>query len=145
MKTLEDSIRRVSHWIEEHNYRAYDPGDGNLSFLRHATFNIHFLRRLLTGAVLRSPFHIRPWIGIRPHTSTKGMGYMGWGYTKMYALTAADEYRRKAEHCFDWLMQNPSPGQKEFCWGNHFTFSTRAGSIPRYMPTIDWTSLIGSA
>ncbi|MGH9357495.1 MAG: glycosyltransferase family 4 protein, partial [Terriglobia bacterium] len=60
---VERSIQGVARWVEEHHYRAYDPGDGDLSFLRRLTFNAHFLRRLLTAAVLRTPFHIRPWIG----------------------------------------------------------------------------------
>lgn len=142
---LEKSIQGVTRWVEEHDYRAYDPGDGDLSFLSHCTFRIHFLRRLLTAAVLRTPFHIRPWIGIQPHTSTKGMGYMGWGYVKMYALTGLADYRRRAESCFDWLMENRSPGYEQFCWGNHFSFSTRAGTIPKHTPTIVWSSLIGLA
>ncbi len=105
MRTVENSLQKVSHWVEEHDYRAYDPGDGNLSFLRYFTLNSHFLRRLLTGAVLRVPFHIRPLIGIQPHTSTKGMGYMAWGYVKMYALTGEENYRHRAQFCFDWLMR----------------------------------------
>ena len=56
MKTVENSLQKVARWVEEHDYKAYDPGDGNLSFLRHLTLNSHFLRRLLTGAVLRAPF-----------------------------------------------------------------------------------------
>jgi hypothetical protein len=139
------SIEDVAHWVETHNFRAYDPGDGDLSFLRYFTFNIHFLRRLLTGAVLRSPLNIRPWIGIRPHTSTKGMGYMGWGYLKMFGMTGAEGHRRRAESCFDWLMENRSSGYEQFCWGNDFAFSTRAGTIPKHMPTIVWSSLIGLA
>src|SRR5436190_3838332 len=131
MIPLLKSIDEVTSWVEAHNYQAYDPGDGENSFLRHLTFNTHLLRRLLTAAVLRSPFHIRPWIGIRPHTSTKGMGYFGWGYVKMYAATGDDSFRRRAESCFDWLTKNRSPGQQYFCWGNHFSFSTRAGTIPR--------------
>ena len=107
-EAVQNSTRHVATWVEEHNYQAYDPGDGDLSFLRYFTFDIHFLRRLLTGAVLRVPFHIRPLIGIRPHTSTKGMGYMGWGYVKMYASTGEENYRRRAEFCFDWLMENRS-------------------------------------
>ena len=114
-------------------------------FFRHFAFNFHFLRRLLTAAVLRVPFHIRPWIGIRPHTSTKGMGYMGWGYVKLYALTGEESYRRRAEFCFDWLMDNRSSGYEHYCWGNHFAFSTRSGTIPRHTPTIVWSSLIGLA
>jgi rhamnogalacturonyl hydrolase YesR len=145
VKEVQKSVQDVSLWVEEHNYQAYDPGDGDLSFLRYLTFNVHFFRRLLTAAVLRVPFHIRPWIGIRPHTSTKGMGYMGWGYVKMYALTGEENYRRRAEFCFDWLMKNPSQGYQQYCWGNHFSFATRSGTIPRYTPTIVWSSLIGLA
>ena len=142
---IKASIERVVSWVESHEYRAYDPGDGELSFLRHLTFNTHFLRRLLTAVVLRVPFHIRPWIGIRPHTSTKGMGYMGWGYVKMYALTGSEEYKRGAVKCFEWLKNNRSKGYDQYCWGNHFAFATRAGTIPRYTPTIVWSSLIGLA
>ena len=145
MGTVEGSLQKVSHWVEEHDYRAYDPGDGNLSFLRYFTLNSHFLRRLLTGAVLRVPFHIRPLIGIRPHTSTKGMGYMGWGYVKMYALTGEENYRRRAEFCFNWLMENGSKNREHYCWGNHFSFATRGGTIPAHTPTIVWSSLIGLA
>lgn len=142
---LESSIDAVTRWVEEHHYQAYDPGDGNLSFLRHLTFNSHFPRRILTAVVLRSPFHIRPWIGIRPHRSTKGTGYFAWGYTKMFATTGDETYRRQAEACFDWLMKNRSPGEEHFCWGNHFAFSTRAGTIREYTPTIVWSSLIALA
>lgn len=142
---LEESIGKLTGWVERHDFKAYDPGDGDLSFLRHLTFNSHMLRRLLTGAVLRVPFNIRPWIGIRPHRSTKGLAYLGWGYVKMYALTQDDTYRSRAEFCFDWLMKNRSPECEQYCWGNHFAFSTRAGTIPRYAPTIVWSSLIGLA
>lgn len=142
---LKTSIDKLAGWVETHKYKAYDPGDGDLSFLRYLTFDIHFLRRILTAVVLRTPFHIRPWIGIRPHTSTKGMGYMGWGYVKMYALTKDESYRQRAESCFAWLMENHSHDYKEYCWGNHFSFSTRAGTIPRHTPTIVWSSLIGLA
>jgi rhamnogalacturonyl hydrolase YesR len=73
------------------------------------------------------------------------MGYMGWGYVKMYALTGSEDYRRRADCCFDWLMANRSPGYEQYSWGNHFSFSTRAGTIPKHMPTIVWSSLIALA
>ena len=142
---MQESAEAVAAWVERHNYRAYDPGDGSLSFLRYFTLNTHFMRRLLTAAVLRTPLHIRPWIGIRPHTSTKGMGYFAWGYTKMYALTRDPSYRHRAEFCFEWLTKNKAPNYEQYCWGNHFSFSTRAGTIEEYTPTIVWSSLIGFA
>lgn len=144
-RTLRKSLRAVARWVEEHDYRAYDPGDGDLSFLRYFTLNTHILRRLLTAAVLRAPFHIRPWIGIRPHQSTKGTGYMAWGYLKMFAITKEPAYYRRAQRCFEWLTANASPGYQQYCWGNHFAFSTRGGTMPRFTPTIVWSSLIGLA
>jgi hypothetical protein len=36
-EVVRTSILQVCRWVEGHNYRAYDPGDGDLSFLRHLT------------------------------------------------------------------------------------------------------------
>ena len=93
---IEQSLRRLARWVEANDYKAYDPGDGQMSFLKALTFEQPFAKRLLTGVVLRAPFNVRPLMGIKPHTSTKGMGYMAWGYTKLYKLTKKQEYADKA-------------------------------------------------
>lgn len=143
-KKIENSLDRLARWVEDHDYKAYDPGDGQLSFLRGLTFNTLFLERILTASVLRTPVNIRPLLGIQPHTSTKGMGYMAWGYLRRYKLTANEDYARRAVSCLDWLMNHRSEGP-HYCWGNEFTFTTRAGRIPRHQPTIVWSGLIGQA
>ena len=144
-RKVERGIQGVIAWVEAHAYEAYDPGDGNNSFLHHLTFNNLLLERFLQQSVYRAPLNLRPLLGIRPHTSTKGMGYIAWGYLKMSRITGEARYRERALRCFEWLMQNRSAGYKDFCWGNHFSFSTRAGKIPEGEPTIVWSSLIGQA
>src|SRR5215471_7403925 len=144
-RKVERGIQGVIAWVEAHAYEAYDPGDGNNSFLHHLTFNNLLLERFLQQAVYRAPLNLRPLLGIRPHTSTKGMGYIAWGYLQMSRITGEARYREGALHCLEWLMQNRSAGYKDFCWGNHFSFSTRAGKIPEGEPTIVWSSLIGQA
>ena len=139
------SIEALCSWVEEHHYKAYDPGDGQLSPLRHLALGNSFLKRLLTAAVLRVPFNIRPLLGIQPHISTKGMGYMAWGYTKMFAHTGDSRFAERARFCLDWLIEHRAPRFDHYCWGNHFDFSTRAGTIPAHEPTIVWSSLIGQA
>src|SRR5215475_11177625 len=84
---VEESLNQLQRWVESRQYRAYNPGDGQLSFLRKLTFGSQTLERILTGTVLRSPFNIRPLLGIKPHTSTKGMGYMAWGYLRRFQAT----------------------------------------------------------
>jgi len=135
----------VTAWVEKHDYSAYDPGDGNESFLHALTFNNLMLERILQQAVYRAPCNIRPLLGIRPHVSTKGMGYMAWGYVKMFKLTKDPRFAERARFCFDWLIQHKAPKYPQYCWGNNFSFSTRAGKIPKYEPTIVWSSLIGQA
>jgi glycosyltransferase involved in cell wall biosynthesis len=142
---IENSLQLVMRWVEAHDYKAYDPGDGQLSFLCSLTFNRPFLKRLLTASVLRAPINIRPLLGIQPHVSTKGMGYMAWGYLKMFRLTREQGYAHRAAQCLEWLMKNRSPHYRDYCWGNSFAFSTRAGTIPALEPTIVWSSLIGQA
>ena len=101
---IENSLDRLARWVEDRDYKAYDPGDGQLSFLRGLTFNSLFLERILTASVLRTPVNIRPLMGIQPHTSTKGMGYMAWGYLRRYKLTGDEKFARRAVACLDWLI-----------------------------------------
>lgn len=142
---VEQSIAAVCHWVEERGYKAYDPGDGNLSFLHPLTFNVLILERLLQQSVYRAPFNLRPLLGIKPHVSTKGMGYMAWGYTKMFKLTGEAGYASRAKACFQWLIENKAPAYSHYCWGNHFPFCTRSGKTPALEPIVPWTTLIGLA
>jgi hypothetical protein len=142
---LETAIEALTRWLVDHDYEAYDPGDGQLSPLRFLTGNRPILQRVLTAAVLRAPFNVRPMLGIRAHRSTKGMGYIAWGFIKRYAWKREGRYEQLARNCLDWLIKHRAPGQQHYCWGNHFAFSTRAGTIPAGEPTIVWSSLIGQA
>lgn len=142
-KLIEESLIRLSRWVENNHYKGYDPGDGQMSYVALLTFGSRKLERALTAAVLRSPFHVRPLLGIKPHTSTKGMGYMAWGYLRWLQATGNIYYAERARMCLDWLLLHRSAGYRDLCWGNEFTFTTRAGRIPRGEPTIVWSALIG--
>jgi rhamnogalacturonyl hydrolase YesR len=142
---VERSIAGVTGWVERHEYRAYDPGDGNLSFLHPLTFNVLMAERILQQAVYRTPFNLRPLLGIKPHVSTKGMGYMAWGYVKMYRRTGEAVYADRARACLDWLIAHKSPFYPQYSWGNDFPFCTRGGKTPKLEPIVPWTTLIGQA
>jgi len=45
----------------------------------------------------------------------------------------------------DWLTENQSKGYSGACWGNHFDYQSRSFYLPKGVPTIVWTSLIGHA
>ena len=143
--TIRESIQKVEKWIEDHDYKGYEPFDGLSSFLRTLTFGNLFLERILLQIVRQSPINLRPFLGIRPQPSTKGKGYMAWGYLIMFKLTGENQYKEKAVKLLDWLDKNKSPFYSNHSWGNHFPMSGRGGNIPKLEPIIVWTSLIGQA
>ncbi len=142
---LEESIKRLEKWVEDHDYKGYDPADGLTSFLRPLTFGNLFFDRLLQQAVWRSPINIRPALGVKPLDSCIGRGYMAWGYLTMLKATGEDRYRQKAIACLRWLKDHRSPGFEEYCWGKMFDFASRAGRQAKHEPITVWTSLIGQA
>ena len=142
---LVHSIDGVERWVESRGYKAYEPFDGLSSFLRPLTFKSLFLERILQQAVRQSPVNLRPLLGIRPQESTKGRGYMAWGYLQRLKATGDRAYWEKAVACLDWLDEHKAPGFSTHSWGNHFDFSSRTGKLPKHEPIIVWTSLIGQA
>lgn len=144
-RKLEDSIARLAAWIEANDYKGYDPSDGLNSFLRPLTFGNQFLDRVLMQVIWKAPINLRPLVGIKREESTKGRGYMAWGYLLRYKDTGDQSYKARATLCLDWLAANKAPDHIGYAWGNHFDFVTRAGVKPAGLPIIVWTGLIGQA
>lgn len=142
---IQQSIRGVERWVEERDYRGYDPGDGLTSYLRPLAFGNLLAERILQQAIWKSPINIRPLVGVKPLDSTKGRGFMAWGYTFLAETTGDDAYRQKAARCLEWLDGAREAGYTGHCWGNHFDFSTRSGCMKAHTPTIVWSGLIGQA
>jgi hypothetical protein len=136
----------LSEWLEKNDYRGYDTFDGlNARFLRPFAFNNRLLLTALQQGVRRFPINVRPIVGVRKNHSTKGMGFLARGFIRMYAATGDPVWQDKAEFALRWLFENQSKGYSGACWGNHFDYQSRTFYLPKGVPTIVWTSLIGHA
>lgn len=142
---IEKSIKRVEKWVEDHDYQSYEPFDGLSSYLRPLTFGNLFAERLLMQLIRQSPINLRPLLGVKPLPSTKGKGYMAWGYLNLLRVIGNQQYKEKAVECLDWLIENKSPKFKHHSWANHFDFSSRGGRYSKHESIIVWTALIGQA
>lgn len=144
-----DEIRRsldgVRQWVEARDYRGYEPFDGLSSWARPLAFGNLLGQRLLMQSVRQCPFNLRPLLGIRPKESTKGRGYMAWGYTTLYKATGERHLLERAAACLDWLDKNKAARFHDHSWTNHYDFVSRGGSYTSNDPIIVWTSLIGHA
>jgi len=140
------SIDRLSEWLERNDYRGYDTFDGlNSPILRPLTFNSKSLRTLLQQGIRRFPINLRPLVGIRKSRSTKGMGFLARGFLRLHQATAEAKWRDKAEYALEWLTHNQAPGYSGACWANHFDYQSRSSFVPKGLPSVVWTSLIGHA
>ncbi|MBX3347818.1 MAG: hypothetical protein KF747_03655 [Nitrospira sp.] len=141
--TVVRSLLRVISWVVRHQYRGYEPADGNLSPLFTLTGARVLPMRILQQVVLRAPFNIRPFLGISPHESAIGRGYMAWGYLFMYRANGDENHRRKAIDCLEWLIANRAVHSTEHCWGDPYEYATRSGRRPLGEPLLIWSALIG--
>ena len=141
-----ESIGRLSRWLEENDYKGYDTFDGlSARFLRPFTFDTKVLRIVLQQSVRRLPVNLRPVLGITKERSSKGMGFLARGFTRLHRTTGDPVWAGKAEMALQWLIENQSKGYSGACWGNHFDYQSRGFYLPKGVPTIVWTSLIGHA
>jgi len=146
LQVISDSINKLDQWITKNEWKAYDPFDGfNAKVLSTLTFNNHYLKIVLQQSVRRLPINLRPILGIKKETSSKGMGFCALGYLKLYQAIQQEEFLQKMKFCLDWLIRNYSKGYSGYAWGNHFNYESRGGNIPLNVPTIVWTSLVAHA
>src|SRR5215510_11670715 len=97
------SLDLVQKWVEARAYRGYEPFDGMSSWARPLAFGNLFAERLLMQLIRQSPINLRPLLGVVPKDSTKGRGYMAWGYLALYRATQSRQYLDKATQCLEWL------------------------------------------
>ena len=142
---IERSLDRLQRWVETHDYRGYEPFDGLSSWARPLACGNELAERLLQQLIRQSPVNLRPLLGVSPKESTKGRGYMAWGYLARYQTTGRREYLDKAMDCLEWLDRHKVPRFRHHSWSNHFDYVSRGGRYTKADPTIVWTSLIGHA
>jgi rhamnogalacturonyl hydrolase YesR len=141
-----EAILRLSDWLVQNDYAAYDTFDGLSSpLLRPLTFETKLLRTVLLQGVRRFPLNLRPLIGIKKCRSTKGMGFLARGFIRLHQATGDPQWKDKAVYALQWLIDQRSPGYSGACWGNHFDYQSRSFYLPKGVPTVVWTSLIGHA
>ncbi len=139
------SLALVQRWVENNDYRGYEPFDGLSSWARPLAFGNQLGERILQQLIRQSPLNLRPLMGIHRQDSTKGRGYMAWGYLKLYKATRNQDYLDKAIGCLEWLDKHKVSRYQHHSWSNHFDFVSRGGGYTKDDPIIVWTSLIGHA
>jgi hypothetical protein len=145
--TYKNILLDVLNAAKNLDYSGYDKFDAlDSRFLELLSLDNQWFRLIIIQSVMRCPFHIRPLFGVKKSRNPKGIALFARAYLFLYQKTGETSFLQEARSLLDWLLENPSPRQKNLCWGYQFIWQ----DLPpfhqhRHDPNIVVTSFVGEA
>jgi len=139
----QDAARALERWGSAREWAGPDPYEAlNAKRMAPALRRSPLLQRLVTQAVKRSPFDLRPLLGIEPATSAATLGLVASAYARNGFLSeqVAASNLRDAIHKLEQLR---CARFEDACWGYHFDVQTRVFFYPRTNPNAIATAFVG--
>src|SRR4051794_17709230 len=149
----EQAALKLLRYCRGEAWAGYDPYDGlNSSLARMLPVRNKFSRTALTQLVKRSPFNLRPLLGIKKSLNPKGLALAARAIILLAersgrafphdlleesepdsrALDAtADSFETDLRFLINKLAALRSNGYAEYCWGYNFDWQSRAFFAPR--------------
>jgi len=135
-KLIENALFKLIQYVEEKDFRGYDPYDAlNSPVLMQLAKSSKWLRIGFTQALRRMPLNLRPLLGTPREYNPKGMGLFLDSYVDLYRIDKERHYLKQIEFLANWLMDNRCDGYLGHCWGYNFDWQNRAFFAPRGTPT----------
>ena len=148
-KELSESVSLLTKYIEDNNYRGYDPYDALKSplFRLPVLRSNKILRFLSQQFVKRAPINLRSVLFIKKGYNPVAIGLCIQAYAYQYALATkkADMFLQKIKFLTHELELLIPSGFSGACWGYDFDWEARNAKIPAYQPTVVATGIITNA
>ena len=139
----------ILKWLDfcrANDWAGYDPYDAlNSKVLEVLPFlNSRAPRIVLTQALKRSPFNIRPFLFIPKAQNAKAIALFLAAFVK---LSKAEEINLGdlVPRMIDRLIALRSPGVPYWCWGYSFPWQTRTIIVPAGAPNLVSTTFVANA
>lgn len=138
MQNYSDSLDHVLKYSEAREFSGHSKFDALNSPFLEAMFGWHWVPRLLiTQAVNRCWFHVRPWLGVRQSRNPKGIANFIKAYANRYKLSKDPFDRDMVCALAGWLLENHSNRDGKYhglCWGYNFPWQSPGFYAPRHFP-----------
>lgn len=146
---ISNALNNLLCYIENENYRGYDPYDA----LKSPIFSLPFLRSnkiLRFGTqqfVKRFPINLRPIIFVPKGYNPVTLGLCIQGYSNLIVSDPDNGkiYKGKIIHLVEELKNLIPEGFSGACWGYDFDWEARYSKIPAHQPSIVATGIITNA
>ncbi|MBG0775029.1 MAG: glycosyltransferase [Desulfovibrionaceae bacterium] len=136
---------RLVGWLDANGWDGWDPYD----------LPDYLLQREKAGNVLSEnvkndyntlekldPVGLRKRLKIAPKRIPKGLGLLLGARVRLYRATGDATHLDEAERLADWLLEHPSAGYENLCWGYPFDWQSQI-LIPRDTPSVVVSAVVG--
>src|SRR5690348_17169875 len=143
---LRSAILKLLAFCQANDWAGYDPYDAlnSRAFKALPFLNSRVPRLILTQALKRSPFNIRPLLFIPRLQNAKGIALFLSAFVKLSNAGIAN-----VEHLIptmaDRLVALRSAAVSYSCWGYSFPWQTRTIVVPAGAPNLVCTSFVANA
>jgi hypothetical protein len=84
--------------------------------------------------VMRSPVHIRPWLGVRTARNPKGLALFARALLARHRVTGEVRALNEARRLIDWLIEHASTEHGGMAWGYPYPWQDVGFFAPRHFP-----------
>lgn len=145
---VEDSFNKLLQYVEQEEYKGWDPYDGlNSRFFQFFPFfrKSRFFRLCWIQLFKINPLNLRRIFCVKKDYNPKGVGLFLTGYCNLYKIDPKKEYLEKINFLSDTLLKLQTQGYSGSCWGYNFDWQARAFFQPKGTPTVVASAFIGYA
>lgn len=143
---LSTALLKLLEFCRANDWAGYDPYDAlNSALLEVLPFlNSRIPRIILTQALKRSPFNIRPFLFIPKVQNAKAISLFLAAFVKLSRVEEID-LGDLVPRMIDRLIALRSPGVRYWCWGYSFPWQTRTIIVPAGAPNLVCTTFVAGA
>lgn len=146
MDDARETLRRLLAAAKAQEYLGYDKHDGLLSPALAAVLGWSRPSRLVaTQLVARSPWNLRPYLGIPKTRNPKGIGLFAYANLGAHKIFGEPAYLDETRALLAWLVKHGSGGFAGKCWGYQYPWQDVGFLAPAGFPNRVVTCWIGFA
>ena len=145
---LRAATLRLLAYCRANDWAGYDPYDALNSalFNRIPFLNSRIPRLVLTQALKRAPFNVRPLLAVPKTQNPKGLALFLSSFVKLSKLgLLAQSDSDPVKMMADKIAALRSPDTRYWTWGYSFPWQTRTIVVPRGTPNLVCTTFVAGA
>ena len=145
---FENSLSSLVEFIEQEEYKGWDPYDGLNSKLFQSIPIIkdsRFFRLAWIQFFKKSPINFRNLVGIEKEYNSKGLALFVSGYCRLYSINKDSTLLENINFLCEKILTIQSKSWSGSCWGYNFDWQARAFFQPKNTPTVVASVYVSSA